>query len=83
MEYLAVLRKLFVFLCAMCIGYEWGMSFENGTSHSNLPVEIGGARACDLLLALGHIEKHGLIRLRPLEVEAFLDAISWSGTEHY
>lgn len=77
------MRKLLAFLCAMRIGYEWGVSFENGRSHSTPPVEIGGAGACDLLLALGHIEKHGLIRLRPLEVKAFLDAISWRGTEHY
>lgn len=42
-----------------------------------LPVEIGGSRAGYLLLALSHVEKHGLVRLWPLEVKAFLDAVSW------
>lgn len=41
------------------------------------PVEVGGSRASDLLLALSHIEEHGFVRLWPLEVKTFLDAVSW------
>jgi len=41
-----------------------------------LPVEVGGSRAGDLLLTLGHVEEHGLVWLRPLEVKALLDAVS-------
>lgn len=40
------------------------------------PVEVGGSRASDLLLALSHIEEHGFVRLWPLEVKTFLDAVS-------
>ncbi len=41
-----------------------------------LPVQVGGSRAGNLLLTLSHVEEHGLVRLRPLEVKAFLDAVS-------
>lgn len=41
-----------------------------------IPVKIGGSRACNFFLAQGHVEEHGLVWLRPLEVKAFLDAIS-------
>jgi hypothetical protein len=33
-------------------------------------VQVGGARAGDLLLALRHVEEHGLVRLRPREVDS-------------
>lgn len=46
-----------------------------------LPVEVGGSRAGDLLLALSHIEEHGLVWLGPLEVKALLDAVSCGGHE--
>lgn len=42
-----------------------------------LPVKIRGSRAGNLLLTLSHIEKHGLVWLRPLEVKSFLDPVSW------
>lgn len=48
-----------------------------------LPVQVGGSRAGNLLLTLSHIEEHGLVRLRPLEVEAFLDAVSWGEQEDF
>ena len=44
----------------------------------SIPVEVGGAGAGDLLLALGHVEEHGLVRLRPLEVKAFLNAVTYN-----
>ncbi len=59
------------------VQYASDICVETGIWRSNIPVEIGGPRACDLLLALSYIEKHGLIGLRPLEVKAFLDAIGW------
>lgn len=45
------------------------------TGHSCIPVEVGRARAGDLLLALCHVEEHGLVRLWPLEIKALLDTI--------
>jgi hypothetical protein len=33
-------------------------------------VQVGGARAGDLLLALSHVEEHGLVGLRPREVDS-------------
>lgn len=47
-----------------------------------LPVKVGSSRAGNFLLTLSHIEEHGFIWLRPLEVEAFLDAISWKRHEN-
>lgn len=47
--------------------------------HSCTPVEVGCARAGNLLLALCHIEEHGLVRLWPLEIKAFLDTIRCQG----
>lgn len=52
------------------------------TKSMMLPVEIRGSRAGNLLLALSHIEEHGLVWLWPLEVKAFLDAVSCEGPEH-
>lgn len=43
------------------------------------PVEVGCARAGNLLLALCHVEEHGLVRLWPLEVKTFLDTIGCQG----
>lgn len=40
------------------------------------PVKVRSSRTGNLLLTLSHIEEHWLIGLRPLEVKAFLDAIS-------
>lgn len=40
-----------------------------------LPVQVGGARAGNLLLALGHIKEHWLIWLGPLEVKPLLHTI--------
>lgn len=42
-----------------------------------LPVEVRGSRAGNFLLALSHIKEHGLVRLWPLEIKAFLDPVSW------
>lgn len=48
-----------------------------------LPVQVGRPRTGNFLLTLGHIEEHGLVRLRPLEVKTFLDAISWEDDQIY
>lgn len=46
-----------------------------------LPVKVRSSRTGNLLLTLSHIEEHGLVWLRPLEVKAFLDAVSWKNKE--
>lgn len=46
------------------------------------PVEIGCSRAGNFLLALGHIKEHGLVKLRPLEVEAFLHTVRCRGKDN-
>lgn len=48
-----------------------------------LPVKVRCSRTGNLLLTLSHIEEHGLVWLWPLEVKAFLDAVSWKNKEIY
>lgn len=46
-----------------------------------LPVKVRSSRTRNLLLTLSHVEEHGLVWLRPLEVKAFLDAVSWGNNK--
>lgn len=48
-----------------------------------LPVQVRRSRTGDLLLTLSHIEEHWLVWLWPLEVKAFLDAISYKNRKIY
>lgn len=46
-----------------------------------LPVKVRSSRTRNLLLTLSDVEEHGLVWLRPLEVKAFLDAVSWGNNK--
>lgn len=54
------------------------VSLTAGSRRESIPVQVGSSRAGDFLLPLGHVEKHGLVRLGPLEVKPFFDTISWA-----
>lgn len=52
---------------------------EKNNRTIDVPVQVRSSRASNFLLALGHIEVHGLVWLRPLEVKTFLDTVRCRG----